>query len=180
MKLIETELKGVFIIENFYSLDERGSFTKIYQKVFFEKSGLCNDFEESFYSISKNNVIRGMHFQLPPHDHDKLVHVAKGEVIDVVLDLRKNSETFGNSISLVLNDKNLRSLYIPKGLAHGFRSMSDDTIMIYNVSTIYNNEADFGVHFDSFNFNWELSEPIVSERDKLLISFEEFNKCNPF
>ena len=180
MKLIETELKGVFIIENFHSLDERGSFTKIYQKYFFENNGLWSDFEESYYSISKNDVIRGMHFQLPPFDHVKLVHVAKGEVIDVVLDLRKNSKTFGNWISLVLNDINQRSLYIPKGLAHGFRSMSDNTIMIYNVSTIYNNEADFGVHFDSFNYNWELSEPIVSDRDKLLISFEEFNKSNPF
>ena len=180
MKLFKTELEGVFIIENFYASDDRGSFTKTYHNEYFAQNGLCADFKESYFSISKKNVIRGMHFQLPPHDHEKLVYVAKGEVTDVILDLRKRSNTFGKSISIVLNDRNHRSVYIPKGLAHGFRSMVDNTIMIYNVSTIYNNEADSGVRFNSFNFNWELSEPIVSERDKSLLSFEEFNKSNPF
>ncbi|MCF8019095.1 MAG: dTDP-4-dehydrorhamnose 3,5-epimerase family protein [Vallitaleaceae bacterium] len=180
MKLVRTELEGVFIVENFHSSDERGSFTKTYHNVFFEKNGLCTDFKESYFSVSKKNVIRGMHFQLSPYDHEKLVYVAKGEVIDVILDLRKSSKTYGKGISIVLNNKNHRSVYIPKGLAHGFRSMVDNTIMIYNVSTVYNNEADYGVRFDSFNFNWELSEPIVSERDKSLITFEEFNKSNPF
>ncbi|MFZ7131948.1 MAG: dTDP-4-dehydrorhamnose 3,5-epimerase [Eubacteriales bacterium] len=180
MKLIKTELEGVFIIENFHASDERGSFTKTYHSDFFEKNGLCTDFKESYYSISKKNVIRGMHFQLPPHDHEKLVYVVKGEVTDVILDLRKSSKTYGKAISIVLNDKNHRSVYIPKGLAHGFKSIVENTIMIYNVSTVYNKEADCGVYFDSFNFNWELSEPIVSERDKSLITFNEFNKSNPF
>ncbi len=180
MKLIKTELEGVFIIENFYASDDRGSFTKTYHNEFFAQNGLCSDFNESYFSISKKNVIRGMHFQLPPHDHEKLIYIAKGEVIDVILDLRKTSNTFGNSISIVLNDRNHRSVYIPKGLAHGFKSMVDNTIMIYNVSTVYNIEADFGVHFDSFNFNWELLEPIISERDRSLITFEEFNKSNFF
>lgn len=180
MKLIETKLEGVFIIENFYTSDDRGSFTKTYHNDFFVHNDLCTDFKESYFSISKKNVIRGMHFQLPPYDHEKLVYVAKGEVTDVILDLRKSSSTYGKSISIVLNDRNHRSVYIPKGLAHGFRTMEDNTIMIYNVSTVYNNEADFGVHFDSFNFNWEIKQPIISDRDKALITFQEFIDSNPF
>lgn len=180
MKLIETELEGVFIIENFYSSDERGSFTKTYHNEFFEENGLCTDFKESYFSISKKNVIRGMHFQLPPHEHEKLVYVAKGEVIDVILDMRKNSYTFGKAISIVLNDSNHKSVYIPIGLAHGFRSMVDNTIMIYNVSTVYNNEADYGVSFDSIDFNWDVPIPIISNRDRTLTTFKEFKQSNPF
>ncbi len=180
MKLIETEIEGVFIIENFHSSDERGSFIKTYHNEFFIRNGLCDDFKESYFSISKKNVIRGMHFQLPPYDHEKLVYVAKGEVTDVILDMRKNSNTLGKVISIVLNDSNFRSVYIPKGLAHGFKSMVDNTIMIYNVSTVYSNEADFGVSFDSIDFNWDVSAPIISNRDRALTTFEEFNKSNPF
>lgn len=180
MKLIETELEGVFIIANFHSSDERGSFIKTYHSEFFEKNGLCNDFKESYYSISKKDVIRGMHFRLPPHDHEKLVYVAKGEVTDVILDTRKSSKTFEKAISIALNDNNHRSVYIPKGLAHGFKSMVDNTIMIYNVSTIYNNEADFGVRFDSIDFNWNVDMPIISNRDKSLTTFEDFRNSNLF
>lgn len=180
MKLIETELEGVFIIENFHATDERGSFIKTYHNSFFEKNGLCINFEESYFSVSKKNVIRGMHFQLPPHDHEKLVYVAKGEVTDVILDMRKRSKTYGRAISIVLNDSNYRSVYIPKGLAHGFKSMLDNTIMIYNVSTVYNNEADYGVRFDSIDFNWDVDMPIISNRDRSLMLFEEFKNSNPF
>lgn len=180
MKLIKTELEGVFIIENFHAADGRGSFTKTYHKEFFQENRLCPDFRESYFSVSKKNVIRGMHFQLPPHDHEKLVYVAKGEVTDVILDLRKESRTYGKAISIILNESNQRSVYIPKGLAHGFKSMLDDTIMIYNVSTVYNNKSDFGIRYDSFNFNWEVENPIISDRDKALITFEEFKDSNPF
>lgn len=180
MKIRKTEIEGVFIIENFNSSDDRGSFTKTYHNEFFEESGFCTNFKESYFSISKKNVIRGMHFQLPPYDHEKLVYVAKGEVVDVILDMRKKSDTFGKTISIVLNDNNHRSVYIPKGLAHGFKSMVDNTIMIYNVSTVYNNEADYGVRFDSIDFNWYMDIPIISNRDKSLTTFEEFKKSNPF
>lgn len=180
MKLIKTEIEGVFIIENFHASDDRGSFTKTYHKEFFQKNELCTDFRESYFSVSKKNVIRGMHFQLPPHDHEKLVYVAKGEVIDVILDLRKESRTYGKAISIILNESNQRSVYIPKGLAHGFKSIQDNTIMIYNVSTVYNNKSDFGICYDSFNFNWEVESPIISDRDKALITFEEFKDSNPF
>ncbi len=180
MKLVETELQGVYIIENFFASDERGSFTKTFNKNFFEKNALCTKFEESYFSTSNKNVIRGMHFQLPPFDHEKLVYVAKGEVLDVILDLRKDSTTYGKSISVNISSENKKSVYIPKGLAHGFKSLQDDTIMVYNVATVYNQQCDSGVHYNSFGFDWEVENPIVSQRDCLLKSFEEFKTDNPF
>lgn len=180
MKLIQTELEGVFIIENFHAADHRGSFTKTFHQPTFEANGLCTDFKESYFSVSKKNVIRGMHFQLPPHDHEKLVYVAKGQVLDVIFDMRKDSSTFGQSISVVLNDENHRSVYIPKGLAHGFKSMLDDTIMVYNVATVYNGEADYGIRYSSIDFEWNDEAAIISDRDKLLSTFDEFRMSNPF
>lgn len=180
MKLKETELKGVYIIENFSAEDNRGVFTKTYHRDFFKKNNLCVDYKESYFSVSRKNVIRGMHFQLPPYDHEKLVYTANGEIMDVVLDLRKSSETYGKSISVVLSDQNHKSIYIPKGLAHGFKSNSDHTVTVYNVSTVYNKQSDFGIKYDSFDFNWKVNEPIISDRDMSFMSLEEFGKTNPF
>ncbi len=180
MNLNSTKIDGVYIIENFNAKDERGSFIKTFHSELFEEAGLCTCFRESYFSISNKDVIRGMHFQLPPFDHDKLVYVAKGEVIDVVLDLRKNSKTFGEHISINLSGENAKSIYIPKGLAHGFRSLKEDTIMVYNVSTVYSSQQDSGINYDSFGFEWNIKNPIVSERDKLLKDFKEYILENPF
>lgn len=166
MELIKTDLEGVFIIKNKVFKDERGNFIKTYHEKDFKDNNLITNFKESYFSVSKKNVIRGMHFQLPPFDHEKLVYVAKGQVLDVILDLRKNSKTKGKSISINLSEENGYSIYIPKGLAHGFKSLEDGTIMVYNVGTVYNQEADFGVRYNSFNFNWEIENPIISKRDK--------------
>ena len=180
MKLIKTALPGTFIIENFQAIDQRGSFTKTYQEKFFQENNLCTNFQESFFSISQKNVIRGMHFQLPPYDQAKLVYVVRGEIIDVVLDLRKSSATYGQAIEVILSERNNRSIYVPKGLAHGFISKIDDTITIYHVSTIYNPANDYGVRYNSFGFDWQVKEPVLSERDKNLISLREFDQQNPF
>lgn len=180
MNLLKTELGGVYLIDAFFSEDSRGSFTKTYHELFFLDHNLCTNFKENYFSKSKKNVIRGMHFQLPPHDHEKLVTVAQGRVIDVVLDLRKTSQTYGKSIEVILSDENHRSIYIPKGFAHGFRTMIDNTIMIYNTSTVYNAEHDSGIKYDSFNFDWNISSPFLSERDKQFGGFENFKKINPF
>lgn len=180
MKLKETELEGVFIIENFYAEDDRGSFTKTYHEEIFLENKLCINFRESYFSISLKDVIRGMHFQLPPHDHEKLVYVAYGEVTDVILDLRKFSKTYGKSIEITLSNNNHKSVYIPKGLAHGFKANQDNSIMIYNVATVYNEGYDWGIRYDSFGFDWKVNKPIVSERDKSLIKFNLFKENNPF
>ena len=121
-----------------------------------------------------------MHFQLTPHDHEKLVYVVLGEIIDVVVDLRKNSSTYKEHISVKLSAENKKSIFIPKGLAHGFKSLKDNTITVYNVATEYNNTADEGISFDSFGFDWEVEKPILSVRDSSFDTLNEFNEINPF
>lgn len=180
MEIIKTEIEGVFIIKNKIFQDERGKFIKIYPKEEFKKMGLSTEFEESYFSVSNKNVIRGMHFQLPPFDHEKLVYVSKGKVLDVILDLRKNSKTLGKAISIELSEENGYSVYIPKGLAHGFKSLEDGTIMTYNVTTVYNQQSDYGIRWNSFSFDWELEEPVMSERDKNFEGLEEFLKKEVF
>jgi dTDP-4-dehydrorhamnose 3,5-epimerase len=147
-----------------------------------KRDGTIVDFDirESYFSISKRNVIRGMHFQLPPNDHEKLVYVPHGAILDVVVDLRKNSPTYGKYISIELSDQNKKSIFIPKGFAHGFKSLFDDTITVYNVATEYSSIADSGIHYNSFGFDWEIKHPIVSPRDVKFIGLNGFIKNNPF
>ena len=174
MKIESTELEGVYVIDNFNTADERGLFVKTFNSNTFKENILDFKIRESYYSVSKKNVIRGMHFQLPPHDHEKIVYVPKGSILDVILDLRKKSKTYKKYISVTLSDENKKSIFIPKGLAHGFKSLENDTITVYNVATEYNSKADMGVRFDSFGFNWDTEEPILSQRDNAFDFFNEF------
>lgn len=174
MKKIETFIDGLFIMETNDFRDERGSFQKLFNYDFFRENGLDTDFCEFYYSISKKNVIRGMHFQLPPCDHSKLVYVSKGRIRDVVLDLRTDSKTYKQFFSIELDDVAARYLYIPKGLAHGFLSLEDDTIVNYAQTSCYSKEHDCGVKFDSFGFNWRIDKPIVSDRDNNFENFVNF------
>lgn len=180
MKIESTELEGVYVIYNFNAADERGLFVKSFNKNTFKENNLDFEIRESYYSISNKNVIRGMHFQLPPYDHEKLVYVPKGSILDVIVDLRKKSKTYKKFISVNLSDENKKSIFIPKGLAHGFKSLENYTITVYNVATEYNPSNDHGIRFDSFDFDWEVTNPILSQRD---LSFEllgDFVKYNPF
>lgn len=178
MNIEKTELEGVYIINNFNASDDRGLFVKTFNKDLFTNKDLEFSIRESYFSVSKKNVIRGMHFQLPPHDHEKLVYVPKGSIIDVVLDLRKNSKSFMKFISIELSDENRKSIFIPKGLAHGFMSLKEDTITVYNVGTEYESKSDFGIKYDSFGFDWEVENPIISNRD---LQFDAVNESNsPF
>jgi dTDP-4-dehydrorhamnose 3,5-epimerase len=136
MEFIKTKLEGVFIIQPKKFSDLRGVFVKTIHEETFASIGLSCKFKESFYSVSKKNVIRGMHFQIPDEDHDKLVYTVKGIIIDVILDLRKQSPTFGQYIAEELSEENRRSVYIPKGLAHGFLSLENDTIVEYHTTTV--------------------------------------------
>ena len=180
MTIEKTLLKGVFIINSFNAIDDRGLFVKTFNKNIFNELEMDFEIRESYFSISKNNVIRGMHFQLPPHDHDKLVYVPKGAILDVVVDLRKNSLTYQKYISVELSDQNKKSIFIPKGLAHGFKSLADDTITVYNVSSEYCTPADEGIAYNSFGFDWQIEEPIISRRDKEFQEFSFFLKKNQF
>ena len=180
MTIEKTILRDVFIINNFNAIDDRGLFVKTFNKNLFNDLDLNFEIRESYFSHSKCDVIRGMHFQLPPHDHDKLVYVPQGAILDVVVDLRKKSTTFGNYISVELSDQNKKSLFIPKGFAHGFKSLLDNTITVYNVTREYNSTADSGINYDSFGFDWQVDCPIISDRDSTFDSLNNFLKNNPF
>ena len=123
MKIINTPFEGLYVLETVHFKDERGGFQKLFNEDFFRENGLDTDFREFYYSVSHRDVIRGMHFQLPPFDHTKLVYVSQGHILDVVVDLRKSSPTFRQYFSVELDDEKAQYLYIPKGFAHGFRSL---------------------------------------------------------
>jgi len=174
MKFVETKLKGVYIVEQDIFNDNRGSFIKTFHKGQFESLGLETNFRESYYTKSKKNVIRGMHFQVPPHDHAKLVTVISGSIIDVVLDLRKDSLTYKKYLSVELSRKNGKSIYIPKGCAHGFSAISNLAIAYYMVTTEYDYRCDQGIRYNSFGYDWTISNPIVSDRDNAHLVLNEF------
>ena len=180
MKIERTKIEGVFIIDNFNAADDRGLFVKSFNKNTFKENNIDFEIRESYYSISNKNVIRGMHFQLPSFDHEKLVYVPKGSILDVIVDLRKKSKTYKQHISINLSEENKKSVFIPKGLAHGFKSMKDGTITVYNVATEYNPKSDMGIKFNSFGFDWESESYIISERDTAFLTLEQFCLANPF
>jgi len=126
------------------------------------------DFREQYYSISKKNVLRGMHFQLPPHDHYKLVTCVEGRILDVVVDLRRSSPTFGQHLCVELSGVRADSIYIPSGLAHGFLVLSRRALVLYNVSSLYAPLHDTGIRWDSAGIQWPVVAPQVSERDAVL------------
>lgn len=175
MKIIETSLSGLKILESKIFEDSRGKFIKTFTKDFFNDNGLDIDIRETYYSISHKDVIRGMHFQTPPYDHVKLVYVPAGKIIDVVLDIRKNSPTFGKYFSYELSSDNGKVLIIPKGLAHGFKSLVDNTNVTYMQTTCYAPNNDGGIKYDSFGFDWDCDNPKLSDRDNSFPALSEFD-----
>ena len=178
MEMRELEIKGLFEIIPRKLTDNRGAFIKMYHEDSFSNIDIELDIKEQYYSLSRKNVIRGMHLQLPPHDHAKFVYCLSGSVQDVIVDIRKHSETYGKHCSLHLDSKKSNGVYIPKGFAHGFCSLEDNSCMIYNVTSVYNPESDFGILWNSCAIEWFTAHPIVSARDSAFISLKEFD--SPF
>jgi len=175
MKFNITKLEGVYIIDSYKFADERGTFIKTYHDVKYKEAGISYELKESFYTISKKDVIRGMHFQVPPFDYSKLVYVIEGEVIDVILDLRKGAPTYGKHISVQLSGENARQVYIPEGFAHGFATLSCHAKVIYLQSKVHAPQYDLGIRWNSFGMNWGIKSPILSRRDQLFPTLDEFN-----
>lgn len=178
MRIEKTGLEGIVVLQPNIFQDQRGTFVKTFHSEMFAESGLETNFKESFYSHSKKNVIRGMHFQLPPFEHTKLVYVPYGKIMDVVVDIRKKSATYGKFIAEEISHPNGKSILIPPGFAHGFISLSDNSVVVYATSTIHHPEADSGIRWDSFGYDWGIYEPIISMRDKSFIKLSEFR--SPF
>lgn len=165
-------LKLIYI-KNFNDL--RGSFLKVFNENLFVQNGLETNFKENYFSISRKNVIRGMHFQVPPFEHIKLVSLIQGEIIDVVLDIRQSSPTYGKYFSIRFNAKNPLLVYIPIGCAHGFLSLEDNTIVTYLQTSCFNNLCDKGIKYNSFGMNWGIENPILSDRDLGFLNFGDTN-----
>ncbi len=173
-KVKRTKIEDCYLIEPNAHIDQRGLFVKSFHKSVFINLGLHSEFKEDFYSVSQKNVIRGLHLAKPPSDHEKTVTCLSGEVLDVVLDLRLDSPTFGKCESFLLSALNNRIIYIGKGIAHGFLAKTDHTILYYKVASEYNASDDIGVRWDSINFKWPISNPVISERDSKFPTFEQF------
>ncbi len=174
MIIQKTVIDKLLILEFPYFHDNRGGFQKIFNYDDFLKTKLDSDFKEYYFSVSNKNVIRGMHFQIPPFDHTKVVSVSSGHILDVVLDLREKSPTFGNYFSIELDGKSGKAIYIPSGLAHGFVSLENNTIVNYLQTSCYSNEHDSGILYNSFGFKWPITNPVISERDKKFMDFKSF------
>lgn len=178
MDIIKTDFEGLLVLQTVNFKDNRGGFQKLFNFDFFTENGLDTDFKEFYYSVNKKDVRRGMHFQIPPHHHTKVVYVSKGCILDVCLDIRKNSKTYGKCFSIELDEQKAQYLYIPKGFAHGFLSLEDGSIVNYAQTTCYNKECDCGILQDSIDFDWGIDKPIASFRDLSFPKFSEFN--SPF
>ncbi len=178
MRIDDTVCQGVKWVYCFSSLDSRGGFTKLFNDADYKKAGIRAEIKETYYSVSNKNVIRGLHFQLPPYEHAKIVHVVKGRVIDVLLDLRKSSNTYGKVFHFSLSEDEPAALYIPVGFAHGFKTLEDNTLMLYQVTSIYEKKSDTGILYSSIDYDWGIKNPIVSERDMSFGKFEDFD--SPF
>ena len=178
MKIENTPLDGLKIIHFKKINDNRGSFIKVFNESFFLENNLVTNFKESYYSVSNKNVIRGMHFQMPPYAHTKLVYVNYGSILDVVLDIRKVSESLGKYFSIKLDAENPVAVYIPVGFAHGFLSLENNSMITYLQDSCYSIDSDSGIKWDTFGFEWDVSKPIISERDLYHPSFEKFD--SPF
>jgi dTDP-4-dehydrorhamnose 3,5-epimerase len=174
MKFTELKLKACTVIEVDIFRDERGVFQKIYNHNEFQEHGIEMEFKEKYFTCSNKNVLRGMHFQLPPHDQSKLLTCLTGSVLDVFLDLRKNSATYGQTDSILLSENSGTSVFLPIGIAHGFLSLEDNSGMLYNTSSVYNPHADSGILWNSIDYPWPIKNPVISDRDKKHLRFDEF------
>tara|TARA_R110002049_G_scaffold2846_6_gene23147 strand:+ start:2467 stop:2988 length:522 start_codon:yes stop_codon:yes gene_type:complete len=171
MKVTETFLKGCFIIEPKVFGDNRGSFFEVFNhKLFTEKIGFEVNFVQDNQSISQRGVLRGLHLQTGEFAQAKLVRVIKGKVLDVAVDVREGSPTFGKHFSVELSEENNKQLFVPRGFLHGFATLEDNTIFSYKCDNYYNSESEFGVIYNDENLNidWKLNpdEIILSDKDR--------------
>ena len=181
MNIISTKIEGVYLIKPKIFNDDRGSFFESFNmKVFQKETKQKINFVQDNQSVSSKNILRGLHFQKPPHAQAKLVRVIKGSVLDVVLDLRKKSKTYGEYILEELSEYNNHQLFIPKGMAHGFLTLEDNTIFTYKCSEFYCKDAEDSIIWNdnSIGIKWPGSKPLLSKKDQNAKKFSSF--VSPF
>jgi dTDP-4-dehydrorhamnose 3,5-epimerase len=181
MQLRPLELDGAFEITADAHRDDRGSFQRVYDRDIFAEQGLVTEWAQE--SVSHNvraNTLRGLHFQRPPHAETKIVRVLHGAALDVMVDLRGNSATYGRWLVIELSAAAGNAVYIPAGFAHGFRTLADDTVMLYKIDVSYQADLSGGIAWDdrTLKISWGGGQPLVSERDRQLPPMSEFD--SPF
>lgn len=179
MNVETTNLKDVLVITPIVFKDDRGYFFESYNQQKLE-AYFNLSFVQDNESFSQKDVLRGLHFQIPPFAQAKLVRVIQGSVLDVAVDLRKNSPTYGHHFKIVLSGENKKQLFIPAGFAHGFLTLENDTIFSYKCSDYYKKEAEGAILWNDFSLDikWDCENPMLSEKDLLAESFENFK--SPF
>lgn len=180
MEIIETKLKDLLIIKPDVFGDNRGYFFEAYNKEVYASKGLTMTFVQDNESKSAKNVLRGLHFQKPPFAQGKLVRVVKGAVMDVAVDIRKGSPTFGMWDSVLLTEDNKWMYWIPEGFAHGFVTLEDNTVFTYKCTHAYNKASEGGIRWNDpmLDINWNIENPILSPKDEVQPLFSEFD--SPF
>lgn len=176
MEIIKTPIEGLLVINPKIFGDDRGYFFESWSEESFAKNGLDLDFVQDNQSLSSKGVLRGLHFQNPPFAQGKLVRVIKGAVLDVVVDIRKESTTYGQHFSIELNEENKTIFWIPPGFAHGFVTLEDDTIFTYKCTGVYNSASEEALLWSDkdLNIDWGAIKPLVSDKDLVAGSFKNF------
>lgn len=179
MNIEQTFIEDLVILTPSVFEDERGYFFEAYNKMKLADLGIQIDFVQDNQSFSKKGTLRGLHYQNPPFAQTKLVRVLQGEIVDVAVDMRKDSPTFGQHFSIVLSSGNQKQLFIPQGFAHGFSVLSETATVLYKIDQYYNKQSEGGIRYDdpTLNIDWgmDLKEAIVSEKDLIL---PDFANCN--
>jgi dTDP-4-dehydrorhamnose 3,5-epimerase len=180
MRIIDTPIADLFVIEPKVWKDDRGYFYESFREDFFKEINIDLSLVQDNQSLSQKGTIRGLHFQAPPFEQGKLVRVLQGAVLDVVVDIRKKSSTYGQSFAIELNDQNHLQLWIPPGFAHGFSTLADQTIFCYKCSNYYHKASEGGICFndETLAIDWKVPAIHVSEKDYLLPTFKDF--ISPF
>lgn len=180
MEVIQPPLQGLLLIKTNKFQDTRGYFSETFQQERYKSLGIKDAFVQDNISFSKQNVVRGLHYQKPPFAQGKLVYVLRGKVLDVVVDVRKKSLTFGKHFAVELSEANSMQLWIPEGFAHGFAVLSNEAIFAYKCTNYYDKNSEEGIRYNDpeLAIDWGVSEPIVSEKDLQLPLFKQID--SPF
>ena len=180
MNIIKTPIENLLVLEPKVFEDERGYFFESFNKKKLEDIGIKESFVQDNESLSNKNVLRGLHFQAPPFAQGKLVRVIKGSVLDIAVDIRKESATYGKYFSIILSEQNKKMFWIPPGFAHGFLTLEDQTIFSYKCSENYNPSSEGSLLWNDpqLNIEWNIDEPIVSAKDQEAQAFTSFK--SPF
>jgi len=176
MKVETTDIEGLLLIRPTVFEDGRGYFFESYNKAAFSEHGINVDFVQDNQSLSQKDVLRGLHYQDPPYAQGKLVRVLSGSVLDVAVDIRKNSKTYGKNVGVILSAKEKNTLYIPPGFAHGFLTLENDTVFSYKCTNYYNKSSEGCLLWNDpiLAINWGISSPLLSEKDKNGRAFASF------